>query len=78
VIGTLRRECLDYTIVLNERHLRGVLREYVAYCNAACPHRSLGLEPLAGPREPPPSSVPAWIIVDPVLGGLHHVYGRAA
>ena len=31
VIGTIRRECLDHLIVLNGRHLRAVLREYVDY-----------------------------------------------
>ena len=36
-IGTLRRECLDHLIVINERHLRAVLREYVPYYNAVGP-----------------------------------------
>jgi hypothetical protein len=31
VIGTLRRECLDHLIVLDEQHLSRVLREFVAY-----------------------------------------------
>ena len=42
VIGTIRRECLDHLIVLTERHLRRVLREYVAYDNDTRPHQSLG------------------------------------
>ena len=50
VIGTIRRECLDHLIVLNERHLRRVLREYLAYYDAVRPHQSLGDEPPAGPR----------------------------
>ena len=48
VIGTLRRECTDHIIVLNAQHLRGVLREYLAYYNNFRPHRSLSLE--APPR----------------------------
>ena len=40
VIGTLRRECLDHFIVVNERHLRRVLREYVEHYNGMRPHRS--------------------------------------
>ena len=74
VIGTLRRECLDHLLVVNERHLRSVLREFVGYYNADRPHRSLGLEtpqPVTRPAAGPVRS-------RPVLGGLHHVYQRAA
>jgi transposase InsO family protein len=31
VIGTIRRECLDFIIPINERHLRSTVREFVAY-----------------------------------------------
>ena len=44
VIGTLRRECLDHVIAVNERHLRRVLGEYVQHYNAMRPHRSLALD----------------------------------
>ena len=39
VIGSIRRECLDHVIVFNERHLRWILRAYVAYYNdvSYCP-----------------------------------------
>src|SRR6516162_990642 len=42
VIGTIRRECLDFLIPLNERHLRGLLKEWVAHYNRGRPHSSLG------------------------------------
>ena len=74
VVGTFRRECLDHLIVFNDQHLRSVLRKFVAYYNADRPHRSLGLEtpqPAAQPGAGPVRS-------RPVLGGLHHVYERAA
>ena len=74
VIGTLRRECLDHLLVLNERHLRAVLSEFVRYYNAERPHRSLSLQtprPAARPDAGPVRS-------RPILGGLHHVYERAA
>ena len=73
-LGTLRRECLDHLIVLNEQHLRSVLGEFVQYYNLERPHRALRLQ----------TPVPALRAVEgsvrsrPVLGGLHHVYERAA
>src|SRR2546425_4864360 len=73
-IGTLRRECLDHLIILDEQHLRSVLDEFVRYYNLERPHRTLRLE----------TPVPVLRGVDgsvrsrPVLGGLHHVYERAA
>jgi transposase InsO family protein len=74
VIGTLRRECLDHLLVLDERHLRAVLTEFAAFSNGARPHRTLGLEtPLPAVR---PTAGP--IRARPVLGGLHHTYERAA
>ena len=78
VIGTIRRECLDHLIAVNERHLRGIVREYVAYYNAVRPHRSLALCPPAGPRELPPPAAHDRVVANPVLGGLHHVYEWAA
>ena len=74
VIGTLRRECCDHLIVRNERHLRRLLSEYVRFYNDDRPHQSLGLDPPNGPQ--PVGSGP--IVAEPVLGGLHHVYRRAA
>jgi transposase InsO family protein len=73
-IGTLRRECLDQLIILDEQHLRSVLAEFVEYYNLERPHRTLRLE------TPLPVSRPVEGTVQsrPVLGGLHHVYQRAA
>jgi len=73
-VRTLRRECLDHLIILGEQHLRSVLAEFVAYYNQDRPHRALGLE------TPVPSSrrLSGAIRSRPVLGGLHHVYERAA
>ena len=77
LVGTFRRECLDHIIVINERHLRYVLREFVRHYNAARPHQTLELdvpEPGAGPR----SELHGSIISRPVLGGLTHEYERKA
>ena len=73
-IETLRRECLDHLIVLHEQHLRSVLTEFVEYYNTERPHRTLRLQtPVAARR-----SVEGPVQSRPVLGGLHHVYERAA
>ena len=73
VLGTLRRECLDHVIVL-EQHLRSVLAEFVRYYNQERPHRTLGL------RTPQLIVRPTTGVVrsHPILNGLHHVYERAA
>src|SRR5262249_41297103 len=46
-VGTIRRECLDWLLVLGQRHLERILRDYVDHYNAARPHRALGLVPPA-------------------------------
>src|SRR5207249_8154092 len=42
LIGNLRRECLDHVVVLNETHLRRLLRDYLIYYHSARTHLSLG------------------------------------
>jgi transposase InsO family protein len=74
VIGTIRRECLNHMIVLSASGLRTLLCEFVAYYNSGRAHQSLnGRPPDAQPRR---SS--GRIVGRRVLGGLHHVYSRAA
>lgn len=81
LIGTVRRECLDFLIPLNERHLRGILREWVAHYNQGRPHASLGPgipQPDFGVQRVNPTGhrIPAGhqVVARPVLGGLHHEY----
>jgi len=76
VNGTLRRECTDHVIPLGELHLVRVLREYVDYYNAGRCHQSLdGDAPVPRRRW---SRGDGGVRGQPVLGGLHHVYSRAA
>ena len=44
LVGTLRRECLDDSIVINEAHLRSIFTEFVHYYNTERPHRTLSLD----------------------------------
>jgi transposase InsO family protein len=74
VIETLRRECLDHLIVLDEQHLVSVLSELLRYYNEDRPHRTLGWQT----PEPRPRPLTGPIRARPVLKGLHHVYDRAA
>ena len=83
VIGTIRRECLDWMIPISEAHLRAILKSCVEHYNCGRPHSSLG----------PGVPVPPNIVVSvrqanfrhrlgegiavrskAVLGGLHHEY----
>ena len=74
-IGSIRRECLDHFLILNETHLR-LLRAYVAYYYAVRPNQALDNN---GPQprdiDPP---LGGRIIAFPQVGGLHHRYQRAA
>lgn len=75
-IGTIRRECTDHLIVLGENHLRRLMKEYVRYYNDSRPHSSLDANsPLPRDVEPPERGI---VVSEPVLGGLHHRYRRAA
>ncbi len=72
LIGSIRRECLDHTIVFGEAHLRRILGAYGAYYNELRTHRSLNKDApfhRAIQRLGPITS-------QPVFGGLHHQYCR--
>jgi transposase InsO family protein len=80
-IGTTRRECLDFLIPLNERHLRSLLKEWVSHYNAGQPHSSLGPGiPDFGidhqQAEPCGHDLPIdhQVVAKAILGGLHHEY----
>jgi transposase InsO family protein len=79
--GTLRRECLDFLIPLNERHLKMTIKEWGLHYNRGRPHSSLG----PGIPEPSQDRIPASehrhklpaayrVVKTSVLGGLHHEY----
>ncbi len=84
LIGTIRRECVDFMIPMSERHVRAILRKWVGHYNRGRPHASLGP---GIPDRPVGSSVgfspdrrlPTGyrVTATPILGGLHHEYGLA-
>jgi putative transposase len=73
-LGSLRRECLDHILVLDDRHLHRLVAEYIRCFNAARPHQGLRQ------RTPVPAVRPSdgKVVRLPLLGGLHHDYRRAA
>lgn len=77
-VGTVRRECLDWTLVLGRRHLEAVLVEYVAHYNGHRPHRSRGLVAPACTEDPHIVPTVARIRRIDRLGGLVQEYHRAA
>ena len=83
LIGTLRRECLDWMIPLTEDHLRRTLWSWLPHYNRGRPHSSLG-PGLPVPGRHCPAQVqrrrhhfdrPSRIVAHSVLNGLHHEYG---
>ena len=80
IIGTLRRELFDRLLIVNERHLRQVLNEYLLRYNTARPHRALGqLAPTqTGTRPPEINLAEHRIHRKQILGGLTHEYQIAA
>ena len=76
VIGSIRRDCLDHVIVLNERHLRRILREYFSYYHTCRTHLSLNKDPPETRTVEPPAM--GNVVAFPHVGGLHHRYGRIA
>jgi putative transposase len=72
LMRTFRQECLNHLIILDERHLRWLLQQYLAYYHRARPHQGLGQEtPLPRPRLVCSDGV---VRGRSVLGGLHHEY----
>jgi putative transposase len=77
----VRRECLDWLLIANRRHLERVLRTYVDHYNGHRPHRGLDLAaPDRGNVVPLPSRPTRLIGIDRCdrLGGLIHEYRSVA
>jgi putative transposase len=79
LIGTLRRELLDRTLILNQAHLRAVLAEYQEHYNTARPHQGIGQRgPAPAPRVTAADPRTRQILRKPVLSGLINEYEPAA
>ncbi len=76
MIGSIRRECLNHVIVLNDLHLKRILHSYFAYYHDVRPHLSLHRNSPT-PRDVEPPCL-GKVVSIPQVGGLHHRYSRAA
>ena len=76
-MGSLRRECLNHALILNDRHLLRVVREYTKYFNQERPHQGIG-QRIPDHYDRPVSSPTGNISSKAFLGGLHHSYSRVA
>ena len=74
LIGSIRRECLDHLIIVNESHLRRILQSYIHYYNTQRTHLGVSKD------SPEPREVQADGEIDSVVvaNGLHHFYFRKA
>lgn len=74
IIGSTRRECTDYVIILNKAHLKNLLSSYFLYYHDDRTHLSLEKDtPNCRPVEPKPA-YKCKVVALPRVGGLHHRY----
>ena len=79
-IGSLKRECLDHTFIINEQQLHRTVKEYVAFYNHLRPHQGLRQhipDPVESTFQPMADGDATTITSTAILGGLHHSYSRA-
>jgi hypothetical protein len=75
LIGSIRRECLNHVIVINDNHLRRILKSYIRYYHESRTHLSLDKDaPGCRPFTPTDRTGSFKFTV----GGLHHRYERRA
>ena len=78
-LGSVRRECLDHLLILQEKQLHRVLRAYVKYFNQARPHQGIRQQiPEQKAGSVPVQHASGKVISFPILGGLHRDYRRSA
>lgn len=77
-LGSVPGECLDQFLILSERHLYRLMREYQDYFNHAQPHQGIRQRIPGRPLQRFEPSGSEQIVSRPALGGLHHDYRRRA
>ncbi|MBL3529669.1 MAG: transposase, partial [gamma proteobacterium endosymbiont of Lamellibrachia anaximandri] len=76
MIGSIRRECLDHIVVLNDRHLKRILTSYFNYFHCWRTQLSLGMDSPESRSVQPPEL--GKVVQFSEVGSLHHHYERVA
>jgi transposase InsO family protein len=77
-VGNCRRDLLDHVIVLNERHLKCLMSEYIRYYHDDRTHLGLDKQTPAGRVQAESANTNCEVVSMPRIGGLHHRYDLAA
>ncbi len=77
-MGSCRRDLLDRVIILNERHLKRLMSEYLRYYHEDRTHLGLAKDTPAGRPTAIRPARESKMRSFPRLGGLHHRYDLAA
>jgi transposase InsO family protein len=77
-VGSIRRELLDRTLIINPRHAAAALTEYAEHYNSHRPHRALGQAAPLRPLPQPTTNDPNTVQRRDRLGGLFHEYQQVA
>ena len=75
---SLKRDCLDHMLVMSQKQMERLVREYVSYYNDVRPHQGIHQRIPGRYNEKGFPSQSGKIISEPILGGLHHDYTRIA
>jgi transposase InsO family protein len=74
-MGSLRRECLDQTLILHGKDLQCVVKEHMTYFNQVQPHQGIG-QHIPNFYNQPHAKTTGRITSKAILGGVHHSYSR--
>jgi putative transposase len=78
-LGSVRRECLDLLLILQERQLQRILYAYVDYFNRARPHQGIKQQiPDSAGTSRVTAQAGTKVVAVPILAGLHHYYRNVA
>jgi hypothetical protein len=73
-VRTVREECLDHILIINEAHLQRVLKTYIDYYETARPHQGLNQQM---PLPQPPTTHSGEVQKRQILGGIINDYYRS-